>query len=128
MVLGVILPYVLDEVSLLHAFGSGDLDMFGSFKEAHPTASLEGRPHSACLSRLWPSLRAEQALGSQGPARGFQQQMAAAGAAGASCCAGPDSGAARRGEKIAAWLHLQSPCFFSTCWAALAAWLGMGLE
>ena len=50
--------------------------------------------------------------------------MAATGAAGATCCAAPDSGAARRGEKIAALLHLESPCLCSTCWVAV--WLGTG--
>ena len=35
-------------MSLLHAFGSGDPDMFGSLKEAHPTASFKGRPQASC--------------------------------------------------------------------------------
>ena len=86
--------------------------------------SRAGHKPFLALSRLCPSLRAEQPLGHQGPARGFQQQMAATGAAGATCCAAPDSGAARRGEKIAALLHLESPCLCSTCWVAV--WLGTG--
>lgn len=117
------LPYVLDEVSLFHAFGSGDPDIFGSLKEAHPIASFEGRPQ-AFSGTVQALSQSEQPLGHQGPARGFQQQMAATGAAGATCCAGLDSGAARLGEMIAAWLHLESPCLCSTCW--VAAWLGTG--
>ena len=92
--------------------------MFGSLNEAHPTASFEGRPRdfsgTACpgsgpvwgLRRPWGVKALPLVPATDGCGRRRRCFLAHR----------PRLWGCPSREKIAAWLHLESPCLCSTCW------------